>query len=144
MVDSDLEPNPVGPREITLMLAGVPKSLAFNLWGRVCGGYQESWISSYEGHDPFNSPILAFVFPLLDLGFLSSCIVDVISTGMTLNHAMFFHGSTATAKDGTSNSNGSDFTVKAGLAQRLKGGAIMDVVNVEQVYSCTCQIAITC
>ena len=31
-------PIPVGPREITLMLAGVPKSLAFNLWGRVCGG----------------------------------------------------------------------------------------------------------
>ena len=26
-----------------------------------------------------------------------------------------------------------DFTVKAGLAQMLKGGVIMDVVNVEQV-----------
>lgn len=28
-----------------------------------------------------------------------------------------------------------DFTVKAGLAQMLKGGVIMDVVNAEQVYS---------
>ena len=27
-----------------------------------------------------------------------------------------------------------DFTVKAGLAQMLKGGVIMDVVNAEQVY----------
>ena len=27
----------------------------------------------------------------------------------------------------------SDFTVKAGLAQMLKGGVIMDVVNAEQV-----------
>lgn len=36
-----------------------------------------------------------------------------------------------------SNSNGvdttPDFTVKAGLAQMLKGGVIMDVVNAEQV-----------
>ena len=114
MVDSDLEPNPVGPREITLMLQG-SKSLVLTFGGVYVGG-----ISSCEGHDPFNSPILAFVFPLLDLGFLSSCIIDIISTGMTLNNAMSFHGSTATAQDGTSNSNGSDFTVKAGLAQRLK------------------------
>lgn len=28
-----------------------------------------------------------------------------------------------------------DFTVKAGLAQMLKGGVIMDVVNAEQVSS---------
>jgi pyridoxal 5'-phosphate synthase pdxS subunit len=28
-----------------------------------------------------------------------------------------------------------DFTVKAGLAQMLKGGVIMDVVNAEQVCS---------
>lgn len=39
----------------------------------------------------------------------------------------------------SSNSNGvataPDFTVKAGLAQMLKGGVIMDVVNVEQVRS---------
>jgi pyridoxal 5'-phosphate synthase pdxS subunit len=33
------------------------------------------------------------------------------------------------AQNGTSN----DFTVKAGLAQMLKGGVIMDVVNAEQV-----------
>lgn len=30
---------------------------------------------------------------------------------------------------------GNDFTVKAGLAQMLKGGVIMDVVNAEQVRS---------
>jgi hypothetical protein len=57
---------------------------------------------------------------------------------MTLNDTMSFHGSTTTAQNGTSSSNGSDFTVKAGLAQMLKGGVIMDVVNAEQVYSHTC------
>jgi pyridoxal biosynthesis lyase PdxS len=30
-------------------------------------------------------------------------------------------------------SSGNDFLVKAGLAQMLKGGVIMDVVNAEQV-----------
>ena len=30
-------------------------------------------------------------------------------------------------------SSSSDFVVKAGLAQMLKGGVIMDVVNAEQV-----------
>jgi pyridoxal 5'-phosphate synthase pdxS subunit len=35
-------------------------------------------------------------------------------------------------QNGTSSN---DFTVKAGLAQMLKGGVIMDVVNAEQVYS---------
>ena len=29
-----------------------------------------------------------------------------------------------------------NFKVKAGLAQMLKGGVIMDVVNVEQVINC--------
>jgi hypothetical protein len=76
---------------------------------------------------------LAFLFHYFDLRFLSSCIINNISTGMTLNDAMSFHGSTATAQNGTSSSNGSDFTVKAGLAQMLKGGVIMDVVNAEQV-----------
>jgi hypothetical protein len=41
----------------------------------------------------------------------------------------------------SSNTNGSnaasDFTVKAGLAQMLKGGVIMDVVNAEQVSTPT-------
>lgn len=32
-------------------------------------------------------------------------------------------------------SSSNDFTVKAGLAQMLKGGVIMDVVNAEQVCS---------
>ena len=34
-------------------------------------------------------------------------------------------------QNGTSSN---DFTVKAGLAQMLKGGVIMDVVNAEQVW----------
>jgi pyridoxal 5'-phosphate synthase pdxS subunit len=34
------------------------------------------------------------------------------------------------------NGGSNDFTVKAGLAQMLKGGVIMDVVNVEQVRHC--------
>lgn len=34
--------------------------------------------------------------------------------------------------------SGNDFTVKAGLAQMLKGGVIMDVVNAEQV--CVLQV----
>jgi len=38
---------------------------------------------------------------------------------------------TMAAQNGSSN----DFTVKAGLAQMLKGGVIMDVVNAEQVRS---------
>ena len=39
--------------------------------------------------------------------------------------------------DGTTeNAGGStNFAVKAGLAQMLKGGVIMDVVNAEQVYN---------
>jgi SOR/SNZ family len=85
-----------------------------------------------------------FISHYLTLDFLSSCIINIISTDMTLNDAMSFHGSTATAQNGTSSSNVSNFTVKAGLAQMLKGGVIMDVVNAEQVYSRTCQIAITC
>ncbi len=34
----------------------------------------------------------------------------------------------------TNGAAANDFTVKAGLAQMLKGGVIMDVVNAEQVY----------
>jgi len=37
-----------------------------------------------------------------------------------------------TAQNGAPASQASDFTVKAGLAQMLKGGVIMDVVNAEQ------------
>lgn len=36
--------------------------------------------------------------------------------------------------NGATNGAGNDFTVKAGLAQMLKGGVIMDVVNAEQVF----------
>lgn len=35
----------------------------------------------------------------------------------------------------TNGAASNDFTVKAGLAQMLKGGVIMDVVNAEQVYT---------
>lgn len=52
---------------------------------------------------------------------------------MTINDTMSLNGTAATTQNGHSASNGSDFTVKAGLAQMLKGGVIMDVVNAEQV-----------
>jgi pyridoxal biosynthesis lyase PdxS len=55
---------------------------------------------------------------------------------------MSFHGSTAATQNGTSDSNRSEFTVKAGLAQMLKGGVIMDVVNAEQVFAFIAQIEI--
>jgi len=42
------------------------------------------------------------------------------------------NGAAATT-NGTSSAAAPDFTVKAGLAQMLKGGVIMDVVNAEQV-----------
>ena len=46
--------------------------------------------------------------------------------------------------EGPSKDEAASFTVKAGLAQMLKGGVIMDVVNAEQVcpdHSC-CQLII--
>lgn len=50
---------------------------------------------------------------------------------MGINDNMAVH----TEKSATSNGVATtpDFTVKAGLAQMLKGGVIMDVVNAEQV-----------
>jgi SOR/SNZ family len=50
---------------------------------------------------------------------------------MGINDTMAVH----TEKASTNHDVGSapDFTVKAGLAQMLKGGVIMDVVNAEQV-----------
>ena len=79
------------------------------------------------------------------LDFLSTCIDRIPTTAMTINDTMSVHGSTATTPHGTSHSNGSDFKVKAGLAQMLKGGVIMDVVNAEQVYiSPVDEIATTC
>ena len=44
----------------------------------------------------------------------------------------------ASDKNGAANGGSTDFTVKAGLAQMLKGGVIMDVVNAEQV--CVLQV----
>ena len=55
---------------------------------------------------------------------------------MTVNDTMSFDGS-ATTQNGASNSDSWDFTMKAGLAQMLKGGVIMDVVNAEQVCTVT-------
>ena len=53
-------------------------------------------------------------------------------TAMVMNDSMSMGGN-VTTQNGASASNTSDFTVKAGLAQMLKGGVIMDVVNAEQV-----------
>lgn len=43
----------------------------------------------------------------------------------------------AAQQNAGSNGATNDFTVKAGLAQMLKGGVIMDVVNAEQVSPLT-------
>lgn len=45
----------------------------------------------------------------------------------------FFYLHTHFTMATTNGTSGNDFTVKAGLAQMLKGGVIMDVVNAEQV-----------
>lgn len=58
---------------------------------------------------------------------------------MTFSDTMSSHGSAAALQNGTSNLNVSDFTIKAGLAQMLKGGVIMDVVNAEQVIALICR-----
>lgn len=54
---------------------------------------------------------------------------------MAINDTAPTNESTASNMAHTSTSTKSDFTVKAGLAQMLKGGVIMDVVNAEQVSS---------
>lgn len=53
-------------------------------------------------------------------------------------YSLLLHTTTspmASDKNGAANGGSTDFTVKAGLAQMLKGGVIMDVVNAEQVCS---------
>jgi SOR/SNZ family len=50
---------------------------------------------------------------------------------MAINDNMAVHIEKTTTTNGIANTP--DFTVKAGLAQMLKGGVIMDVVNAEQV-----------
>lgn len=51
---------------------------------------------------------------------------------MTVNDNAMGGASTLSGAVATTPAN-NDFTVKAGLAQMLKGGVIMDVVNAEQV-----------
>jgi hypothetical protein len=60
-----------------------------------------------------------FLSPFILLQFSSSLFIFPSSTQLIM-----------AAPNGTT---GNDFTVKAGLAQMLKGGVIMDVVNAEQV-----------
>jgi hypothetical protein len=43
---------------------------------------------------------------------------------------------TGVTTNGTASSQLPTFTVKAGLAQMLKGGVIMDVINADQVSFC--------
>jgi pyridoxal 5'-phosphate synthase pdxS subunit len=53
---------------------------------------------------------------------------------MVMNDTMAHQTANGPAtENGTSASAPASFTVKAGLAQMLKGGVIMDVVNAEQV-----------
>jgi pyridoxal 5'-phosphate synthase pdxS subunit len=48
----------------------------------------------------------------------------------------------ASQNPATNGAAANDFTVKAGLAQMLKGGVIMDVVNAEQVSIFSSSIAL--
>lgn len=50
---------------------------------------------------------------------------------MVINDTMAIHAEKPSTSNGVATTP--DFTVKAGLAQMLKGGVIMDVVNAEQV-----------
>lgn len=50
---------------------------------------------------------------------------------MVINDKMASHTDKSPSTNGVATTP--DFTVKAGLAQMLKGGVIMDVVNAEQV-----------
>lgn len=50
---------------------------------------------------------------------------------MAINNTMAVHTEKSTGSNAVATTP--DFTVKAGLAQMLKGGVIMDVVNAEQV-----------
>ena len=53
-----------------------------------------------------------------------------------LNGAVEEATQTSGTADGKERSERDAFTVKTGLAQMLKGGVIMDVVNAEQVCPC--------
>lgn len=52
---------------------------------------------------------------------------------MGSNDTMAIHTESSSTTNGVATTP--DFTVKAGLAQMLKGGVIMDVVNAEQVHN---------
>jgi SOR/SNZ family protein len=64
--------------------------------------------------------------------FASSFPIALVST-----HSFFMmmasEQQTGVATNGTASSQPPTFTVKAGLAQMLKGGVIMDVINADQV-----------
>ena len=62
---------------------------------------------------------------------------------MVMNDAMARNGSETTKHNGSSAPADANFTVKAGLAQMLKGGVIMDVVNAEQVLGSPVSISIS-
>lgn len=58
--------------------------------------------------------------------------MTLIPQAMGNNDSMAVHTEKSSNNSGVATP---DFTVKAGLAQMLKGGVIMDVVNAEQVNS---------
>ena len=65
----------------------------------------------------------------------------VVAMTLNDNNAMGGGAGTSNGAHATTQPNNS-FTVKAGLAQMLKGGVIMDVVNAEQVQEPPLPIAI--
>ena len=105
------------------------------------GGRGEEKKKSRRGREPYSLDNLLtlthpsffqfsfFYFPhSLFLFFLLLCILHIFFDPFTM----------ASQQNGAPNgATSNDFTVKAGLAQMLKGGVIMDVVNAEQVrWSC--------
>lgn len=76
-----------------------------------------------------------FVVDSLSLSLLSSSSLPfpVSFFSSFLPPSPFSSSSISITMAATNGTPANDFTVKAGLAQMLKGGVIMDVVNAEQV-----------
>lgn len=74
---------------------------------------------------------LTHTFPSVFASFASFQLTHILTMATTLPTTNGKH-------DGANGTDGvASFAVKAGLARMLKGGVIMDVVNAEQVRSCS-------
>lgn len=98
-------------------------------------------------HSP-QASCLSFLPTTLSLSFSLSCSLLSFSHFYSCSYSLSLsfvplHSAnyTPTMASVTNGAASTDFTVKAGLAQMLKGGVIMDVVNAEQV--CNCRLYLT-